>query len=238
MTTPIAIRYTSDALYERAKDIAERLGVALQDDASLFLLVSEAGLTLKLPDTNPMTADFHAQTWSRRRDEGKKQGLIKACKPAHGIKIIDATAGWGKDAAILASFGAEVLMIERNPVMALLLEDALQYQSDEDKSRLKLSLHHGSAHDYLRDLAEPEYPDVIYLDPMHPERQKSALVKKEMQVLQSLIGPDDDVFELIQLARQRVKKQVVVKWPQKIAALVTPNREVSGKTVRFDIYLP
>ncbi len=33
-------------------------------------------------------------------------------------------------------------------------------------------------------------PQVVYLDPMFPHKQKSALVKKEMRVFQSLVGPD------------------------------------------------
>jgi hypothetical protein len=37
---------------------------------------------------------------------------------------------------------------------------------------------------------------VVYLDPMFPHKQKSALVKKEMRVFQSLVGPDLDVISV------------------------------------------
>ena len=37
---------------------------------------------------------------------------------------------------------------------------------------------------------EGEPPQVIYLDPMFPHRDKSALVKKEMRVFRPLVGDD------------------------------------------------
>jgi 16S rRNA (guanine1516-N2)-methyltransferase len=71
---------------------------------------------------------------------------------------------------------------------------------------------------------------------MHPQRNKSALVKKDMQALQQMIGADDDASELIKLASTRVKQRVVVKWPQKVQSLVLADACIEGKTVRFDIY--
>ena len=71
---------------------------------------------------------------------------------------------------------------------------------------------------------------------MHPERQKSALVKKDMQALQQIIGADDDAEKLIKLAITRTKNRVVVKWPQRLAPLIKPNYSLNGKTVRFDVY--
>lgn len=56
-------------------------------------------------------------------------------------------------------------------------------------------------------------PDVVYLDPMYPHRQKSALVKKEMRVFQSLVGNDDDADSLLIPAMTIAKRRVVVKRP-------------------------
>jgi len=85
-------------------------------------------------------------------------------------------------------------------------------------------------------LSTGHYPDVIYIDPMHPNRQKAALVKKDLQVLQQLIGADEDVLALIHLATTRALQKVVVKWPQQLPALLKPCTSITGKTVRFDIY--
>ncbi len=183
----------------------------------------------------PLFVDFNSLIAKKRRNAGKKQALVQACKPAIGMRIIDATAGWGRDAAVLASFGADVLMLERQSMMAALLYDGLSRLPLE--SPLKLSLMHTDSKHYLQTLPITDYPDVIYIDPMHPERQKSALVKKDMQALQQLIGADDDVLELIQLGLTRTRQRVVVKWPQRLPALLQPDACIAGKTVRFDIYL-
>ena len=238
MTLINIVDYESDDLRDKAQLLAEQLNYSLVKDACPCLLVTADKLALKMPNFSLLFADFSVSSWNKRKAEGKKQGLVRACKPAKGLKIIDATAGWGRDAAILASFGAEVLMLERHPVMAALLADALSHREELDKQQMQLSLEHTDAYAYLNNLSKEEYPDVIYIDPMHPERSKSALVKKDMQALQQMIGADLDSLELIKLACTRVKQRVVVKWPQKIKSLLPASLCVEGKTVRFDIYLP
>lgn len=232
------VGYECDSLRDQAQLLATQLNCSLDKDANNCLFVAKEKLYLKCAPFSLLHADFSAATWSKRKAEGKKQGLVRACKPTSGLKIIDATAGWGRDAAILASFGAEVLMLERHPFMAALLSDALAHQSELDKERLHLSLFSEDACSFLSHLDEDNYPDVIYIDPMHPQRSKAALVKKEMQALQAMIGADEDALVLIQCAVRRVKQRVVVKWPQKIPPLLAPEARVEGKTVRFDVYFP
>jgi len=234
----VAVACEDPELAAQAKTLAERFGLPLNNQASDRLLLNTHGLHLCLSPFLPMQASFHREDWQKRRAEGKKQGLVRACKPAPGLRIIDATAGWGRDAAVLASFGAEVLMLERNPVMAALLEDALNRRDEASKKALHLSLLHTDALSWLQSLPADAYPDVIYLDPMHPTRQKSALVKKDLQALQQMIGANDDVLQLIQVAQQRVLKKVVVKWPQNTTAVLKPCSSIEGKTVRFDLYFP
>lgn len=236
MNPIVTVGYECDDLMEKAQTLAEQLMFNLDKDAETCLFVTSTRLGLKIPGFSLLYTDFSAANWSKRRAEGKQQGLVRACKPAKGIKILDATAGWGRDAAILASFGAEVLMLERNPVMAALLSDALEHQSEMDRQKLNLSVQAGNAHSILASLSELDYPDVIYIDPMHPQRTKSALVKKDMQALQQMIGPDEDAIDLIKLAITRVKQRVVVKWPQKTPSLLAADMSVKGKTVRFDVY--
>lgn len=239
MMTPIhCIGYENEELRDKAFSLATRLGLIVDKEANPCLYVGVEKLALKLPPFSLLSSDFTASTWNKRKNEGKKQGIIRACKPAPGIKIIDATAGWGRDAAILASFGADVLMLERHPIMAALLEDALLHREESDRQKMNLLLAETDAYTYLNHLRLEEFPDVIYIDPMHPERNKSALVKKDMQALQQIIGADIDAFELIQLAISRVKQRVVVKWPQKLKPLLPANFSIEGKTIRFDIYNP
>ena len=228
--------YEEASLEKQATLLAERLDFQLDKEAETCLFLGIERLIVKTPHFSPLYADFSAAVWNKRCAEGKKQGLIKACKPKPGMHIIDATAGWGRDAAILAGFGAQVMMLERHPVMVVLLEDALNHQSEADRQRLKLSLQAQDALSVLSTLNEKDFPDVIYIDPMHPERNKSALVKKDMQMLQDLIGPDEDALALILLAQKCAKQRVVVKWPQKINPLLPPSYSIAGKTIRFDVY--
>lgn len=232
----LAIAYESDALLAKAKQLQEQLHLAIDNNAQQQLLVTADKLVLKMGNFSSLYADFASKTWQKRRDAGKKQGLVRACKPGSGVRIIDVTAGWGRDAAVLASFGAEVLMLERNPVMAALLNDALERQDERSKEILKLKLYHVDALSYLQHLSEENYPDIIYIDPMHPQRQKTALVKKDMQALQQLIGVDLDVPALLELAMSKTLGRVVMKWPQHLPPIQKPTLSVSGKTVRFDIY--
>lgn len=238
MNSVTSVGYESEAFRDKARVLAEQLNYTLDKDASTCLFVTDERLALKMSNFSLLFADFSISSWNKRKEEGKKQGLVRACKPAKGLKIIDATAGWGRDAAILASFGADVLMLERHPVMAALLADALARRGELDEQQMHLTLEKKDAFSYLTNLSEEDFPDVIYIDPMHPDRSKSALVKKDMQALQHMIGADEDALELIKLACTRVKKRVVVKWPQKVKSLLATSACIGGKTVRFDIYSP
>ena len=239
MTKITAIGFDTDptlALHERANELALQLNLVVEQHTLPRLSLTADKLVLLVDQFLPLFVDFSGSLLQKRRDAGKKQGLVRACKPAKGVRILDATAGWGRDAAVLASFGAEVVMLERQPVMAALLADGLSRMSHESTSPLALSLVAMDAKDYLHKLCPVDYPDVIYIDPMHPLRQKSALVKKDMQALQQLIGADHDARELIQLSITRVRQRVVVKWPQRLAPLMPPTSSITGKTVRFNCY--
>jgi 16S rRNA (guanine1516-N2)-methyltransferase len=236
MLATLAVGYDNEACLALAQQIAIHLGLTIDNLAHEQLRVTSDGLVLKIKPFLPMYVNFNAATLKNRHAAGRKQGLVAACKPAKGITILDTTAGWGKDAAILASFGATVLMLERQPVMALMLADALQRQAMTMSNALDLSVRAVDALTYLTSLTPADYPDVIYIDPMHPKRQKSALVKKELQLLQRLIGVDSDAKDLLILARQRTRQKVVVKWPQGNSPLLPPCASIRGRTVRFDIY--
>lgn len=239
MSNLLAIGYEREEQLNRAIELATRLQLPIDNQAKQQLFVAVDKLQLKIYPFLPMEANFSRQFWQPRRDAGKKQGIVRACKPGIGMQIIDATAGWGRDAAVLASFGADVLMLERNPIIAELLNDALLRQDAQSKVNLKLNVCYQEAHSYINALLPEQYPDVIYIDPMHPIRHKTALVKKDLQALQYLVNEKGEgAIELVALSKKRVKQRVVVKWPANQPPLLAPNLSITGKTVRFDIYLP
>lgn len=234
MRSITAIGFESELLSECAHALAAQLNLIVNNTFLPRLSFTSEKLVLLMEGFSPLFVDFNALELQKRRDGGKKQGLVRACKPQKGVRILDATAGWGRDAGVLAGFGAEVTMVERHPVMAALLADGLSRLPAE--SSLVMKVVNMDAKAYLQALNPDDYPDVIYIDPMHPIRQKSALVKKDTQALQQVIGTDNDAADLIQIARARAKQRVVVKWPQRLAPLFPPTSKIEGKTVRFDVY--
>lgn len=233
---PFPLSFAHESLADDANQLIARFGLRLDAHGMPRLNLTDERLELWVNGFKPLFVDFNDVKWLRRSQAGKQQGLVKACQPQLGWRIIDATAGWGRDAAILSHFGAEILLLERHAMMAALLDDGLKRFSPAANAGT-ISLWYGDAFDYLQSIQPPDYPDVIYLDPMHPVRQKSALVKKDMQVLQHVIGADEDALGLLELARQRVRQRVVVKWPQSLKPLSKTSHFIPGKTVRFDLFL-
>jgi 16S rRNA (guanine1516-N2)-methyltransferase len=166
----------------------------------------------------------------------KAMGLTDGKTPA----IVDATAGLGRDSFLLASLGAKVMMIERSPRMHALLADGLERAAQEGGelqeivSRMTLFL--GDAKDLLPQLDV----EAVLVDPMHPARKKSALVKLELRQVREIVGEDDNALELMQVALQCAKKRVVLKWPvnaEPIAGVRPFSHQIFGKTMRYDVFM-
>ena len=176
---------------------------------------------------------------------GRKQALAKAIglKPGYSPTVIDATAGLGRDAFILANLGCHVRMIERSPVMACVLEDALRRAKyDEDLKPWigqRLQLVTGDARVTIPLICTESAADVIYIDPMYPPRSKSALVKKEMRFIRSLVGEDQDSAALLSAALQYAQKRVVVKRPSYANPVEgeKPSHTIESKNTRYDVYI-
>lgn len=156
--------------------------------------------------------------------------------------VLDCTAGLGGDAFVLASLGCSVQMCERVPVVRALLADALAQAALLEDTELRpildrMELIEQDSLDYLTHCCPP--PDVIYLDPMFPERSKRALVKKEMRVFHELVGSDLDADALLPAALNVAKRRVVVKRPRIAPRLDGPNPSyvLEGKSNRYDIYV-
>jgi 16S rRNA (guanine1516-N2)-methyltransferase len=177
-----------------------------------------------------------------RSQAGRSHALLKATgvSPARPLHVIDATAGLGRDAFLLASMGATVTLIERVPQVHALLAEALEAARTESVEFAeivqRMTLLHGDA----RALLPTMRADVITIDPMHPPRTKTALVKQEMRLLRDLVGADPDVGELLQAALSADCGRVVLKWPQRAdppPGLRKPSHQIFGKTVRYDVFV-
>lgn len=213
---------------------------------SLQIRNARLGLVnLEQPSMAPIVIDFLSGKTAYRRKYGHAGGeaISKAVgiKKGHRPNIVDATAGWGRDAFVLATMGCRVHMIERSDVIAKLLEDGVRLAEQDEKIgalvKDKLSLSCGESQQEL--LQTPFEPEVIYLDPMFPHKEKSALVKKEMRILQEVVGQDEDADELLTLALTIAANRVVVKRPAyaNFLAGIKPQTSIKTKKYRFDIYL-
>ena len=191
----------------------------------------------------PLKVDFLGgrQGYRLAAERARHERLIKALgKPVDGIqRVLDLTAGLGRDAALMAAAGFPVTLVERQPVLHALLADGLARAADTElAARLTLLP--------AADAGEAPLPagpwHGVYLDPMFPARGKSAAVKQDLQWLQKLCAyPDgDEEAALLALARGRDTRRVVVKRPRKAPPLagVAPHHGHEGKTVRFDVYMP
>lgn len=262
-----AVSYAGAELRERAADLAAALRLPLvsgvTSDYRFLLFLTTERLELRFVSAASRSApsavfvDFVAgrSAYRRRRGGGRREPVARACGLATSPfpHIIDATAGLGRDAFVLASLGCQITLIERNPIVAALLADGLRRAKRAHETAQiigNIEPVTGDSVDYLQALAPADYPDVIYLDPMYPaSRQKNksrakAAVKKEQQVLQALAGRSDDCLPLLNIALQRARKRVVLKRPRRAPVLMPDGEKklqytplCSGNT-RFDIYFP
>ncbi len=235
---------------EVARGWAERLHVPLlpaEAGAAYALQVGAHGLQfaeLGVHAAGPIRVDFVAGAVAHRRlyGGGAGQMIAKAVGIQPGVRptAVDATAGLARDAFVLAQLGCTVRLIERQPVIAALLEDGLARARDDaevEQIVARMPLVVGDAITLLR--AWPyDVPQVIYLDPMFPHRDKSAQVKKEMRLFRPLAGADSDAGELLAAALALASHRVVVKRPRKATCVggVPPAYALEGKSSRYDVY--
>ncbi len=172
----------------------------------------------------------------RGQDLAKAMGLRAGKTPM----IVDATAGLGRDSFLLASLGAQVTLIERSEKMHALLAQGMKRAAREGGQIReiigRMTLLKGDALDLIPELAG----EAILIDPMHPERKKSALVKQELRQIREIVGSDDDAADLVRLAIKHARKRAVLKWPAKAAPIEGVKKcshQIIGKTTRYDVFM-
>ncbi|MEI6896305.1 MAG: class I SAM-dependent methyltransferase [Psychromonas sp.] len=242
----ITLICNDSALSSTAKKLREKWGFINPNSEQFRLHLLPEHLALEQlddPSQGMVFVDFIAGATAHRRKfgGGKNQAIAKAVGLKAGVKIdvIDATAGLGRDAFVLASLGCHVTLVERSPVAAALLDDGLQraYLNFEigEWMQQRMQLQFGSSVEYLNN----NQTDVVYLDPMFPHKKKSALVKKEMRVFQGVVGADLDADNLLDAALQSARYRVVVKRPDYAPFLADkkPTMSIKTKKNRFDVYV-
>lgn len=195
-------------------------------------------------DAKELKVDFvHGAVGHRLRfGGGRGQDLAKAMGLRAGKTpmIVDATAGLGRDSFLLASLGAQVTLIERSAKMHALLVDGMARAAQEGGEIAaiiaRMTLLQGDAKELLPGLKA----EAILIDPMHPPRKSSALVKLELRQVREIVGADDDAVELMQVALAHASKRVVLKWPAKadpLPGIRAYSHQILGKSTRYDVFM-
>ena len=241
-----------DHLYDQALAIAQTLKIELNATPEHHLFTLEFdNHEVRLHShgqgkQNPITVSFHTGEANHRRKfgGGKGQMIAKAVGISGSFKprVLDATAGLGGDAFVLASLGCHLTLQERSPIAHALLSNGLMRGLAHASQTGNIDLEHVLARMQLLNTDSIGSPvrdiDVIYLDPMFPTRKKSAAVNKSMKAFHTLIGDDSDADQLLTHALAQEVCRVVVKRPR-IAPPVgdkKPSYVLEGKSSRFDIY--
>lgn len=210
-----------------------------------YLLIKGAGVVLAKTGKGapkPVSVDFTSGAVDHRRrfGGGKGQDIAKAVgvNKRTDLSVLDATAGLGRDAFVLASLGCRVSLCERVGFVRAMLKDGLSrasLHSEVSSIVLRMPLMEGD----ISALSDRRF-DIVFLDPMYPHTEKSsAAAKKEMAFFRDLVGKDDDADLLLPKALEIANYRVVVKRPKGAPYLngAEPTYQLEGKSGRFDIYV-
>lgn len=222
-------------------DTAKRIYALIGDDVhndDMYLKYDRDGLSFSC-EGKTLMGDLTKMKDRIKMPALNSELLVKAAriKEEGQLYAIDATAGLGEDSLLLAAAGFHVTMYEKNPIIYELLSDSLIRASKHPALVNAISRMHIVMADSTVVMAEPNIKaDVILLDPMFPERQKSALVKNKLQVIQKLEEPCRDELKMLYTAVSAKPKRLIIKRPPKGAFLagIKPDYSITGKAVRFD----
>jgi len=240
--------WAPQALREKARELSQRFGFPelTAPPVGAYLALSHEGLELfpRQKSFKPIRVDFlsgeMAHLW--------RKGLVKSDLFARAIgatgsssKVLDATAGFGRDMMKLLLLGCQVTAAEQSPAVFALLQDGVERALRDERwnaqfgSRLKLCFG-----PYTQFLPTARF-DVVYLDPMFPEKRGSALAGKHMQVLQDIIGeaqaPDELVSDAFEYCRRVVlKRPSWLRYSETIGGRKTQHI-YKGKSVNYEVWI-
>lgn len=234
-----------DDYRDEAEKLANRLQTTLafeSPEAEVFLQLDESGLSLR-GNGQTVQGDFKKMLPRLRANNLNGEMLVKAARLKNAdvpLTAVDATAGLGDDSLLLAAAGYEVTLFERDPVIAALLSDTIRRGLQNPDLCEIVSRMHLIEGDSISGMAALDFsPTVVLLDPMFPERQKSALVKKKFQLLHHLEKPCDEERELLVGAMALRPRKLIIKRPLKGPFLAgeKPHYSHNGKAIRYDCFV-
>lgn len=201
--------------------------------------------------------DFVNSKFVYQAQHAKQKNLIKAVKTKTGQNnhILDACAGFARDSFALAAAGFKVTMLEQNPVIAAITSNAIQRGQQANTIQTinsslytkiseicnRLTIIQADAIQLMQEICKQQRIDSIYLDPMFPNKNSKAKVKKESRFLRLLANAEENNLNYLILLRHALDcpvARVILKRP-KYAAITSdpkPSGCLHGKTTRYEIF--
>lgn len=211
----------------------------MNEQKDYFLQTDENGLAL-IENGHELRGDF-ARLLPRLFPNNLNRELLVRASRLKGVPgpltAVDATAGLGEDAFLLAGAGFHVHLYERNPAIADLLSDALRRGAEDPRLAPVIGRMEFHEEDSIAALSQlPFAPDIVILDPMFPERRKSGLIKKKFQLLHHLESPCSEEKAMLDAAISCGPRKIVIKRPLKgpYLAGAAPSYSLKGKSIRYD----
>lgn len=253
MLSNVIVFCTAADKIDQAREFAEHHQLVFSDkpvtSSSLILNFDDEIPTLYDTDNqNNISINFTSGTLAHRLQYGggKGQTIAKAIGVSSKNKphVLDATAGLGRDALVLANLGCKMTLVEQSPILAeMLLQAKQQAESNpqfQQATKAGFDIYNNNADEFMQQRIIAD-ADVVYLDPMYPENKKSALVKKDMQILQKMLGhsSEDEIACLLDIAVKFAKQRVVVKRPKGAKPIrgIAPTMSLNSKKTRYDVYV-
>lgn len=202
----------------------------------LTFLISDEKLSLSYERYKAFDFDFKGKLNYHHRYFFKNSLYRDPLAKALGIKkgelrprVLDSTAGSLGDSALIYSYGVQHLqLVERNPVVAVMALNSLKKYLDEN-----VLFYCGD----VRQIDLKEF-DVAYFDPMYVEKNSKTAPKKEMAIFRSLVGADDDAYDVANFLFAKSRERLVIKRSNKAAPLLdNPSHTIKTKSTSYDVYL-
>ena len=207
--------------------------LVLQEDNLYFNFKKERALT-------PLKINIQkgALGWRLARAQHEthlKKAIGKTDRP---LRILDATAGLLGDSMIMLALGHSVTAYEQSKILYTMLNNELNQLSETDSNLLNFKLIDANVCE--TNFNEKSF-DVIYFDPMYPEDKASSARRSDLKKINSILeieGLASDPESTFTYLRNIPSTKLIVKRPLKADAFEgSINYQITGKSVRFDIYL-
>ena len=149
--------------------------------------------------------------------------------PKKNRTVLDCTAGLGRDGIMISKLGYDVTMIERNPILILLINNFLKRNVN-----IKAKLFYGDSLSYIT--STKMIFDYIYIDFMFDKKKKSKPSKYD-SFLRSMDNHNVNKIKFIENILKYCKDRVIVKEPIKSDSnIVSYDFEIKTKLIRYKIF--